>query len=490
MKKINYGLLAIGILLVSLSVWQIQLAFRGIEIIRLSPGNLPVTVFLSRGNDQGSRSTILVGHGFAGSSVIMHGFALTLAHAGYNVVAWDFDGHGANPNSLGSSMQRDELVQNAEQALEEAVRQRLVSGERVAILGHSIGSGVALAYGQLHPETAATLAVSPVSWEVSPNLPRNLLLMAGTQEPSFLDTARRLLAQAGGESNDFDQGLARRLIPIPQANHLTILFSGTAQKSALDWVNSVFGEQPGAVPYIDRRILWFFLGVVGTLVGAVGLAGIIQKDLPYIPPQRLVWIRLAAMTAGVFAATLILWLLSSLGLEFISVFGLRVGGYLMVWFAIAGTTSLVVLRVWPVDLSLRYLLGGILTFAALWLGIGLLGHLVWQPWLMILPRLVLWPLAIVCLLPWFLVVGELVRGAGWLGQIAAWMAHSALLLGGLFLAMRLNPGIGFLILIIPVFPVFFGLHALASAPYRGGWPFALSGALFTSWMLLVVFPLG
>jgi pimeloyl-ACP methyl ester carboxylesterase len=401
MKKINYGLLAIGILLVSLSVWQIQLAFRGIEIIRLSPGNLPVTVFLSRGNDQGSRSTILVGHGFAGSSVIMHGFALTLAHAGYNVVAWDFDGHGANPNSLGSSMQRDELVQNAEQALEEAVRQRLVSGERVAILGHSIGSGVALAYGQLHPETAATLAVSPVSWEVSPNLPRNLLLMAGTQEPSFLDTARRLLAQAGGESNDFDQGLARRLIPIPQANHLTILFSGTAQKSALDWVNSVFGEQPGAVPYIDRRILWFFLGVVGTLVGAVGLAGIIQKDLPYIPPQRLVWIRLAAMTAGVFAATLILWLLSSLGLEFISVFGLRVGGYLMVWFAIAGTTSLVVLRVWPVDLSLRYLLGGILTFAALWLGIGLLGHLVWQPWLMILPRLVLWPLAIVCLLPWF-----------------------------------------------------------------------------------------
>jgi pimeloyl-ACP methyl ester carboxylesterase len=262
MKKLDYGLLAIGFLLVSLSFWQIQLAFRGIEIIRLSPGNLPVTVFLSRGIDQGERSTILVGHGFAGSSVIMHGFALTLAHAGYNVVAWDFDGHGANPNSLGSSMQRDALVQNAEQALEEAVRQRLVSGERVAILGHSMGSGVALAYGQLHPETAATIAVSPVPGEVSPNLPRNLLLMAGTQEPSFLDTARRLLAQAGGENSDFDQGLARRLIAIPQANHLSILFSGTAQKSALEWVNAVFGEQPEAVPYIDRRILLVLSGSV------------------------------------------------------------------------------------------------------------------------------------------------------------------------------------------------------------------------------------
>jgi pimeloyl-ACP methyl ester carboxylesterase len=490
MKKFNYGLLVIGFLLVSLSVWQIQLAYRGIEIIRLSPGNLPLTVFLSRGIDQVERSTILVGHGFAGSSVIMHGFALTLAHAGYNVVTWDFDGHGANPNSLGSSMQRDALVQNAEQALEEAVRQRLVSGERVAILGHSMGSGVALAYGQRHPETAATIAVSPVSREVSPNLPRNLLLMAGTQEPSFLATAQQLLAQAGGENNGFDQGLARRLITIPQANHLTILFSGSAHQSVLEWVNGVFGEQPGAVPYIDRRILWFFLGVIGTLLGAVGLAGIIQKGLPYIPPQRPVWIRLVALTSGVFVATLFLWLLSSTSLDFTSVFGLRVGGYLMVWFAIAGATGLIMLRVWPVDLSLRHLLGGILTFAVLWLGIGLLGHLVWQPWLMILPRLVLWPLAIVCLLPWFLVVGEFVRGVGWLGQIGAWVAHSALLLGGLFLAMRLTPGIGFLILILPVFPVFFGLHALASGPYRGGWPFALSGALFTSWMLLVVFPLG
>jgi hypothetical protein len=109
---------------------------------------------------------------------------------------------------------------------------------------------------------------------------------------------------------------------------------------------------------------------------------------------------------------------------------------------------------------------------------------------MIRPRLVLWPLAVVCLLPWFQLQGEFVRRQGWVGQTAAWLANSILLLGGLYLSMQFTPGIGFLILIMPVFPIFFSLHALAAGPYRGGWPFALSGALFTAWMLLVVFPLG
>jgi hypothetical protein len=40
-----------------------------------------------------------------------------------------------------------------------------------------------------------------------------------------------------------------------------------------------------------------------------------------------------------------------------------------------------------------------------------------------------------------------------------------------------------------MFPIIIGLHALGAAPHRGSWPFAVSGALFVSWMLLAVFPL-
>jgi hypothetical protein len=63
------------------------------------------------------------------------------------------------------------------------------------------------------------------------------------------------------------------------------------------------------------------------------------------------------------------------------------------------------------------------------------------------------------------------------------------LVAAMFLALSLSPGLGFIILTMPLFPIILGLHALAAGPHRGSWPFAISGALFVSWLLLSVFPL-
>jgi hypothetical protein len=63
------------------------------------------------------------------------------------------------------------------------------------------------------------------------------------------------------------------------------------------------------------------------------------------------------------------------------------------------------------------------------------------------------------------------------------------LVGGLLLALRLNPELGFLILILPVFPLVLGLHALAAGPYSWRVSFAVGGSLFVAWLLLAVFPL-
>ena len=490
MKAALWGEVLVGLILISISIWKIQESEEGLEIISLRSSQRPLTVFRARAADPYERPTVLIGHGFAGSGVIMRGYALTLAQAGFNAISWDFDGHGRNPNPLQSMTQREGLITNAELALSEALQQGLVGAQQVAILGHSMGSGVALAYGQLHPGTDATIAISPVLREVTPELPRNLLLMAGTGEANFLNNAKQLLAQAGGEGGNHQQGTAQALVEIEGANHLSILFDTKSHQAARDWLDSFYGSQPGAVTYTDRRIAWFTLGVLGTLVAAFAMALLISQILIEKVAARPLWRRLLSLAVGNLGATLLLGLLSRTGLDLSTLFGLLIGGYLMVWFAIAGLLALFLLGGWPSGLSTRAVLAGLLTFAALWLGIGMLGNTVWQPWLLVLPRLVLWPLAALLLLPWFLAVSELGRGAGWLGQGGAWLAHSALLLAGLFLAMRLTPGIGFLTLIVPVFPVFFALHALVSGPYRGGWPFALSGALFTSWILLAVFPLG
>jgi hypothetical protein len=70
-----------------------------------------------------------------------------------------------------------------------------------------------------------------------------------------------------------------------------------------------------------------------------------------------------------------------------------------------------------------------------------------------------------------------------------WLAHSAVVCGSALLAFVLNPQLSFLALILPVFPLVLAAQALVAAPHRGRWAFALSGALFTSWLLLAVFPL-
>ena len=59
----------------------------------------------------------------------------------------------------------------------------------------------------------------------------------------------------------------------------------------------------------------------------------------------------------------------------------------------------------------------------------------------------------------------------------------------MLLALRLSSGLGFLVLILPLFPLILGFHALAASRQRDPLAFALSAALFVSWMILAVFPL-
>jgi hypothetical protein len=49
--------------------------------------------------------------------------------------------------------------------------------------------------------------------------------------------------------------------------------------------------------------------------------------------------------------------------------------------------------------------------------------------------------------------------------------------------------LGFLFLILPLFPFMLGFHALAGGRQGSAWAFGLSGAMFMSWLVMAVFPL-
>ncbi|NJD58751.1 MAG: alpha/beta hydrolase, partial [Anaerolineae bacterium] len=225
MKRKYVIFLILGLLLIAITVWQIPTAQKGLEVIKLPDTNPPVTIIAPSNTAPASRPTVLIAHGFAGSSVLMRGFALTLAQAGYTTVSWDFKGHGENPTPLSLSNESSGLLEDSEAALAQAVAAEAANPDQVAILGHSMGSGVALEYGIVHPDTNATIAISPVRQTVTPELPRNLLLMAGSREQQFVANAKKLLETAGGENNNYSAGSARKLVIIPNVEHISILFS-------------------------------------------------------------------------------------------------------------------------------------------------------------------------------------------------------------------------------------------------------------------------
>ena len=491
MKRRHWILVAVGLVLVALAVWQISTAACGLEVTLVRDAEPRLVVIEPAGTAPGSRPLVLIAHGFAGSTAIMRGFGLTLAHAGYTAVLWDFQGHGTNPESLSRTEEEGGVLQGTlEAALAEALARGYGDPERIAILGHSMGSGAALTFGVQHPETRATIAVSPTGALLSTELPHNLLLIAGGLEGRFIENAELLLADAGGPSGDLSAGTARELIVVPGVEHITILFSRAAHAAARDWLDSTFGAQPGVQDYTDRRMLWYGLCIVGALILGAGLAPLAADPAAAdAKPCRPLWRRLVALVGGAVGATLILWLVGVAGLDLSQALGLLVGGYLLLWYGVAGVLNLLLLWELPRLPALRAVLGGLMAFSLLWLSVGLLAEWVWLPWLLIPRRLVLWPLGAALMLPWFVAAGRSVRGIGLGGRIGWLLAHSVVLVGALALALLLTPELGFLVLILPVFPIIIALHALAAAPYRGGWPFAISGALFVSWLLLAVFPL-
>lgn len=480
----------LGLLLFLLSIIQLEWDDRGLSVIHTKAGTLPVTMISPDGEVRSDRPLVLIGHGVAGSRVIMRGYALTFAHAGYNVVSWDFAGHGNNSQPLPAGRDAEKLVRDAESALQAAAENGF-SVDRIAVLGHSMGSGMALSYGMAHPETMATIAVSPIQGTVSMELPRNLLLLAEGLDQRFVENAEELLVQAGGPGGDPQLGTARKLEIIPGIEHISILFSPTAQAISREWLDNTFGIQTNAESFTDRRILWYLVGLAGVLVLFWSLAPLINLLDEYSdePVELSVGRRFGALLIGALGATGILYIFSQAGLNITDLLGLLVGGYLLIWFAIAGAISIILLGRMSSLLVRPAVFGSLMVFASLWIGVGFLGNYVWLPWILIPKRLILWPLGVLLSLPWLLAVAQAVLPTTRLGRVLWWFVYNLILIGSLFLALRLTPELGFLILILPVFPLVLGLHALASGPYRWRSTFALGGALFIGWLLVAVFPL-
>lgn len=481
---------AIATVTLAASWVALQLPRRALVSRRLERDGVPM-VFRAR-NDAEAAPGVLILHGFGSSQQVMSGFALTLAHAGYAVLTLDFSGHGANPLPL--DRESGSLQGDVDTGYETLVDQPEVDPRRIAVLGHSMGSGAAMAAAIRNPERfAATIAVSPTDADVSAQSPPNLLLMAGTWEESFLENARDLLMRAGGPATipaDFAAGQARDLVPIGNVEHITILLSAQSHEAARAFLDSSFRLESGPV-YRDRRVLWVAMQFIAWMVLAV-LAAPAAKRLTGAGPaaeQEAGRRRHAWWIAGVlapFAATAGIAVLASAA-DFGGFGGVLVGGTISLWFLVAG-------GLWlgagsrPNAPSVRALLGGVGVFIVLWLAVGLAAHQVLMNWLLTPARLLRWPVVALFILPWSLAAGYAQSGRPAWQRLLVFVGQTIAVVAALAIAGLTVPGLYFVVLLLPALPLALGAGAVVGGAADRAWAFGIGNALFLGWMLMAVFP--
>ena len=499
----NALLALVCIAAIILCAYQIQAAGKGIARENLTLGSTPVEIFRPSGGASGP--AVVVAHGFSGSRQIMYSIGYTLAQNGYLAALLDFPGHGRNLTPLRQSAgARDvtQLVDTLGQVVDYVRARDDTIDNEVAVLGHSMGTAVVMTYGLHHADVGATVALSAILTDITPAMPRNLLLLTGALEFGNLkQNALAALRNGGGQEpdvlyGDFAAGTARQLVFVPNTEHVTILFSRETLKRITDWLDAAFGHVSRG--WTDRRMAW----VLVLHAAALGL---------YLPLSRWVWWKRAPIRGRrmrvqdlllfkggpALLTPIVLWALSPLT----TLVPLAVANYLAVYFFLAGIGSLALLRgrgllerrTWRGWLRPGCIGAGLVLFAYIVVAVFIPGD---QTWTSLIPtgQRALWfaVLAVLCF-PYFLADTSLTYSRGRGQTLWRFALTKAIFLASMFLALQLNPGLFFILLLLPfllVAWVMFGVYATrATSRLASPIPGAMATALAFAWFMASLFPM-
>lgn len=480
-------------LLVSLvAVFQLEQSRAGLQISDLSIGTTPVTLYQPTPQSSQPGPIIVVAHGFAGSRQIMQSYSLALAQAGYRVLAFDFEGHGRNPQPMSgdvTSITGTTALLVAETRRVIAYARRLPGDNRIALLGHSMATDIiiraSIAETAAGDPVQAVVAISMFSQAVTADTPQQMLVISGQWEgflrKSGLDAARQVDPSAIEGARAVSGPVRRATMVAPGVEHVGVLFSTPAVKAAQDWFDVAFGQQSQSTP-TPRG--WWILALLAGIV--LGFHPIVAK-LPATPAAP------AIPTGRFIRAVLIPMAIAPLMITpfYRNFLPVLVADYLMLHLALFGLVQLALLGIWPrwqikaAALSaLILILWGIVVFG---FALDRYAANFWPTW----QRLPI--IAALCLgcIPCMVADSYLTQA----GRAPLWrrIAARLALFASLGLAAVLKPDdLTFVLIVLPVFVLFFAVHGL-----MGRWIARQSGALAAgvglglclAWALGVSFPL-
>lgn len=271
--------LAVALVLAALSVWQLERERAGLQVARFDVGSTPVTAWNMPGADG---PLVVIAHGFAGSRQMMQGFAITLARAGYRVLAFDFEGHGRHPIPMSGDV---DSIEGTTQLLIDQTRQVVAAGRErwgidtpAALLGHSMATDIIIRTAIRAPGVGPVAGISTRSQAVTGAVPETLLMVTGEWEPGLRDWALgalRMVDPAAAEGETARAGdVVRRAVVAPGVEHVAILHSRLAAQEALAWFDAAYGRDSAARPAAMGSWIVLLLGAI------VALAWPLARALP------------------------------------------------------------------------------------------------------------------------------------------------------------------------------------------------------------------
>ena len=222
-------------------VYMLETARAGIEIFDTTIGGTPVTVY------DGEGPTVVIAHGFAGSRQMMQGYAVTLAQAGYRVLAFDFEGHGRHPVPMSGDVNSIDGTTRLLVAQTLKVVAASDADQPVALVGHSMATDILVRASLEAPEQLGPLVViSAFSQAVDARTPPSMLMITGAWEAGLRAFARRAVAMVDPDAGEGDlaeaDGVRRKAVVAPLAEHVGVLHSRDGRAEAVEWLNAYYGR--------------------------------------------------------------------------------------------------------------------------------------------------------------------------------------------------------------------------------------------------------
>lgn len=481
----------VSILCISASVYHLERARAGIEFSDFNVGDTPATRYRLPGT-QGPM--VIVTHGFAGSRQLMQAFSLTLARAGYDVIAFDFEGHGRNPVPMSGDVTAIDgttrlLVEETRRVISAA--STLNADDRgIALLGHSMATDVilraAIAEVDEGVEIATIVGISMFSEIISETNPPSLLIINGFWEGRLRTPALEQLQMLNPDAVEGETAsvgnVIRRVVVAPYVEHVSVLYSGTALRETLTWMDMTYQRTSSInVVNIGGWILLLLAGIVflfKPLVHCLPKASQSQNELP-------LWIFWLASLLPVLIVPLLAFAPA------VDLLPVLVADYLMMHLALFGILQLVIVRSMLPEVNVSALLSAALL--ATW-GIVVFGLVLDRYAASFLPtggRLIV--VTFLCIgTVVFMIADSIVTDIG-RGRLWRRIVMRLALFVSLGIAVAIDPErLMFLLIIFPVLLLFYLVYAL-----MGRWVAQRSGALAAglglglclAWALGVSFPL-